>query len=258
MQLSAAHLSVYRRHADWIDRRTFTGTNVLHRSLLQNYRQDFGKYGKKVNGEVLEKTFMKVPGFVGTTFTYSAVDRASNLRDVKRAIDLLEKARIITRIRATSGTGLPFLTYADEKKFKLLFLDVGLLQNAMGISSETYLAENLLAVYRGAITEQLVGQQLLALKKEYEDPDLFYWRRKVPGSDAEVDYLYQHGEKIIPIEVKSGTTGSLKSIRLFMEENRSPLGVRFSMYPLSFHDRILTIPLYAVEAMPGLIAQALA
>lgn len=242
---------------DWLDRQSFSGTDALHRSLLQNYRQDFGKYGKKINSAMLETVFVKAPGLVGSTFMYSSIDRQSHSREVRHALELLEKARLVVRIRPTSGAGLPLAAHAGESKCKLLFLDTGLMQNAMGISEETYLSQDLLGVYRGAITEQFIGQELLALKKPFEDPELFYWKRKVPGSDAEVDYLYQHGETIIPVEVKSGTTGSLKSLRLFMAENRSPLGVRFSMFPLSFHDGILSIPLYAAEAMPSLINHAL-
>lgn len=242
--------------SDWIDRRAFTGIDALHRSLLQNYRQDFGKYGRRTNSEMLEKAFMKIPGLVGAALVYSSIDRHSNARDVKRAIELLEKAGMLVRIRATSGAGLPLVTYADDKKIKPLFLDVGLLQNAMGISNETYLAPDLLAVYRGAVTEQFIGQQLLSARKPFEDPDLFYWARNVLGSEAEVDYLYQYGEKIIPIEVKSGATGKLKSLRIFLQENGAPFGARFSMHPLSFHDRVLSIPMFAVEAMPRLIQQA--
>jgi uncharacterized protein len=193
---------------------------------------------------------------VGAPLIYSSIDRNSNTRDVKRAVELLEKARILTRIRATSGAGLPMETYTNEKKIKLLFLDVGLLQNAMGISSETFLAKDLLAVYRGAVTEQFIGQQLISLKKPFEDPDLFYWSRNIPGSEAEIDYLYQYGEKIIPIEVKSGAAGTLKSLRIFLRENNAPLGVRFSMHPLSFHDHVLSIPLFAVEAFPRLVREA--
>jgi predicted AAA+ superfamily ATPase len=243
--------------ADWLGRQSFSGIDALHRSLIQNYRQDFGMYGKKINGEMLEMVFVKAPGLVGSTFTYSSIDRLSHSREVRRALELLEKARLIVRIRPVSGAGLPLAAHAGDTKSKLLFLDAGLMQNAMGISEETYLAQDLLGVYRGAVTEQFVGQQLCALKKPFEDPELFYWKRKAPGSDAEVDYLYQHGETIIPVEVKSGTTGSLKSLRLFMAENQSPLGVRFAMHPLSFHDGILSIPLYAVEAMPNLINHVL-
>ncbi|MBN1984227.1 MAG: ATP-binding protein [Chitinivibrionales bacterium] len=242
--------------ADWITRKDFSSTDILHRSLLQNYRHDFGKYGRKINHELLEKAFMKIPGLVGTAVTYTAIDEHSPTREIKRAVELLEKARIHTRVRSTSATGLPFYTYVNDRRFKTLFLDVGLLQNAMGIGGETYLAKDLLAVYRGAVTEQYVGQQLLALKKPYEEPDLFYWHRNAPGSEAEVDFLFQKGETIIPIEVKSGKSGSLKSLQLFLKENNTPFGVRFSMLPLSLHEKILSIPLYAVEALPALIEQA--
>lgn len=242
--------------SDWIDRKSFAVTEVLHRSLLQNYRQDFGKYGRRTNSEILEKTFMKIPGLVGAQITYTAIDRDSNAREVKRAISLLEKARILVRIRATSGVGLPLHTNANGKKVKILFLDVGLLQNAMGLSGETFLAPDLLAVYRGAVMEQFIGQQLLSMRKPFEDPELFYWSRNTYGSEAEVDYLYQHGGQIIPIEVKSGATGTLRSLRLFLKENGASLGVRFSMHSLSFHENVLSIPLFAVEAMPRLVSQA--
>jgi hypothetical protein len=77
---------------------------------------------------------------------------------------------------------------------KIPFLDVGLLQSAMGVNNETCLAENLLAVYKGLIAEQFAGQQLLALKKSFEVPVLYYWQREAKGSSAEVDCLWQMGE----------------------------------------------------------------
>lgn len=243
--------------SDWIERKSLFAIDALHSSLLQNYRQDFGKYGRRMNSDMLEKAYAKIPGLVGAPIAYSLIDRNANSREVKRAIALLEKARIVSLIRATSGAGLPLVTYADDKKIKPLFLDVGLLQNAMGISSETFSATDLLAVYRGAVTEQFIGQQLLSLKKPFEDSDLYYWSRNVTGSEAEVDYLYQSGEKIIPIEVKSGATGSLKSLRMFLKEHNASVGVRFSMHPLSYHDKVLSIPLYAVESLPKLVDEVM-
>ncbi len=242
---------------DWIAKKEFLSTDLIHRSLLQNYRQDLGKYGKVINGDLLENTFLKVPGLVGSTFSYAAIDNTVQSRNVKQVIGALQKAKIITRVSATSGAGLSFYTYVNKRRFKVLFLDVGLFQNSMGINSSTYLAQDLLAAYRGAVSEQFVGQQLLSLKKPYEDPDLFYWYRNTPGSEAEVDYLYQYNDKIIPIEVKSGKTGTLKSMHLFLKENNAPLGVRFSLLPLSLNDNVLSIPLYAIESLPELIKQAL-
>ncbi|MBW2367133.1 MAG: DUF4143 domain-containing protein, partial [Deltaproteobacteria bacterium] len=139
------------------------------------------------------------------------------------------------------------------KKFKLLFLDIGLLQNAMGISKETYLSKNLIAVYKGLVAEQFIGQQLLSLEKHYKEPTLYYWVREKKGSSAEVDYLWQKGEHILPIEVKAGKTGSLKSLRLFIEEKKVEVGIRFALQPVSFNDSVLSLPLYAVEALPHIL-----
>jgi len=132
---------------------------------------------------------------------------------------------------------------------------VGLLQSAMGIARETYMSENLLAVYKGLVAEQFIGQQLFALGKCFAEPELYYWQREVSGSAAEIDYLWQKDEDILPVEVKAGKTGTLKSLRLYLSEKNVPFGIRFSLHPLSFTDSVLSIPLYAIEALPGLIGQ---
>jgi len=237
----------------WLNTKKLTGIDESHQLLLQNYKYDFAKYGKRANIALLEKVFMKAPKMVNLKFKYSQIDNQVNSRDVRNALNLIVKAQVIHKIISSSGSGLPLSAHTNEKVFKVLFLDVGLLQNSMGISSETYLSNNLFAVYKGLIAEQFVGQQLLTLKKHFEEPGLYYWNREAKGSSAEVDYLWQHGENVIPIEVKSGKKGTLKSLKLFLKEKKSRFGIRFSLHPLSYDNQILSIPLYAIEAMPGLL-----
>jgi hypothetical protein len=93
------------------------------------------------------------------------------------------------------------------------------------------------------------------LGKYFVEPELYYWQREVKGSAAEVDYLWQIGEYILSIEVKAGKTGTLKSLRVYLSEKNAPFGIRFSLHSLSFTDSVLSIPLYAIEALPGLIEQ---
>jgi len=82
----------------------------------------------------------------------------------------------------------------------------------------------------------------------YEERNIYFWARDAKSSNAEVDYLVTSGSTVYPVEVKSGKTGTLKSMRLFLKEHPScPLGIRFSMQKLSFYDRILSIPLYMVK-----------
>ncbi len=243
--------------ASWLIDRSFHKNDEILQNLLQNYRHDFGKYGKRINVPLLEKVYTRAPAQVGARFKYITIDEHAAARDIRSALDLLTKARIIHKIHAVLGCSLPLGANMKERVYKILFLDVGLLQNAMGIGKETRLSDNLLSVYKGAVAEQFVGQQLMALHEPYREPQLFFWQRDARGSEAEVDYLWQRGERILLVEVKAGTTGSLRSMRLFIKEYGVPLGIRFSMQPLSFIDSVLSIPLYAVEALPNLIDQIL-
>ena len=158
----------------WLELKKFSKTDEMQQTLLQNYRHDFGKYGRRANIFLIEKIFNHAPGMVGSKFKYSHIDKQTNSRDIKKSLELLIKAHIIHKITATSGSGLPLLSHCNEKVFKILFLDVGLLQNSMGINKETYMSDNLLAVYKGSVAEQYIGQQLLALKKPFEEPSLFF------------------------------------------------------------------------------------
>ncbi|MCP4622620.1 MAG: ATP-binding protein [bacterium] len=241
--------------AVWLETNNFSKTDEIHQLLLQNYKHDFGKYGRHVNFRLLEKVFTKAPATVGNKFKYAGIDRDVNARDIRKSLNLLIKAHILHKVTAASGSGLPLAAHCNEKFFKILFLDVGLLQSAMGIAREAYLSDNLLAVYKGLVTEQFTGQQLFALSKCFVEPELYYWQREKKGSAAEVDYLWQKGESILPIEVKAGKTGTLKSLRVYLSEKNAPFGIRFSLHPLSFTDSVLSIPLYAVEALPGLVEQ---
>ena len=236
-----------------LESNNFNKISEIHLTLLQNYRQDFGKYGQKVKHEYLESIFSHTPGMVGNKFKYSKVNPHVHSRELKKALNLLLKAQVLQKVTFSSGSGIPLKAHIKENIFKILFLDIGLMQSDMGISNETFLTSDLLGVYQGAIAEQYVGQQLLALQKHYSEPEIFFWQREKKGSEAEIDYLYQYGSKIFPIEVKAGKTGTLKSLRIFLKEKQPPFGIRISMHPLSFSDGILSIPLFALEALPEFV-----
>ena len=104
------------------------------------------------------------------------------------------------------------------------------------------------------LAEQFVGQELLAYDNPFMKSQLYYWDREKKGAMAEVDYVIQLGTQILPIEVKAGTTGSLKSLAQFLLEKQTPFGIRISQHPLSFHDRILSVPFYLISQLQRLIA----
>lgn len=221
--------------------------------LIQGYQRDFGKYAKATNHKLLQKVFDKAPGMIGEIIKYSRIDQTVRSRDLKTAIELLTLAGLICPITATNASGLPLNSLMDEKKFKLLYLDVGLVNSLSHLEPETLLAPDLLTVNRGSLAEQLVGQELLASQEDYLPGELYFWHR-AGSSIAEVDYILAINGKILPIEVKAGKTGRLKSMHLFLQEKKASLGIRFSQLPLQQENKLLTLPLYMVGELRRLVA----
>lgn len=229
-----------------LETRDYLTNAKLQGTLLDNYKNDFGKYGIRLNLRLLQEVFSKIPGIVGQQCKYHRLAVHAQSRDIKPLLQALHDSGLVYPIHATHASGLPMALGQSDKKFKLLFLDVGLLQHAQGITSDLILnkAPNLL--HTGMLAEQFVGQELIAYAPSYEAVSIFYWERDKIGSQAEVDYLMQQGRHIIPVEVKAGNTGRLKSLRMFMQEKNSPCGIHLSQAPLSVQQGILSVPLYLV------------
>ncbi len=219
----------------------------LQSSILQTYQADFSKYASTAKHKHLKDVFRAIPRLVGQQIKYTHINPNFQSRDLKNGIELLEDSRCLHQICHSSGNGIPLDAQVNHKKFKMIFLDVGLMQRSLGLEPELMLKE-LMTVNRGSVAEQYVGQQLLSMTEEYEEQKLFFWVREAKNSQAEVDYLLGYGQYVLPVEVKAGKTGSLKSMRLFLQEHSAtPFGLRFSGHDLSWHDDILSIPLYMVE-----------
>jgi len=231
------------------------GCERIHSSILEYYKRDLAKYSGKINTHLLEKIFIKTPALTAKRFKYVDIDPDIQARDIKPALTMLVKAGIIHRVYHTAAQGLPLAASIHEKKFKLLFLDLGLIQRAMGLDLESFLQEPLMQINQGRLAEQFVGQELAAYSKPYEEPQLYYWEREQRGSLAEVDYVIQAGNDIYPVEVKAGKTGRLKSLQIFLKEKNVKLGICISQNPLSLEGNILYIPLYMISELPRLVKQ---
>jgi predicted AAA+ superfamily ATPase len=224
-------------------------------SILQTYRDDFGKYASQAKLRYLQKVFDKTPGIIGEQIKYNKIDAEFKSRDLKQAIDMLEYAGVIKRIIATSASGLPLISTTNEKKFKLQFLDIGLVQCASELGS-ALMHIDLSKLNDGSLAEQIVGQSLLAYSDPFIKPHLFFWARDAKSSSAEIDFVINIGADIIPLEVKSGAHGRLKSLQIFLKEKNLPLGVKISAAPLSYEKNILNIPFYLIKELPRLVQEA--
>lgn len=237
--------------------RDFSKSQALQHSILNFYRDDFGKYAAKIRHTDMRRILEKAPGLIGEHFKYVKIDPETSSRDLKIALDYLVRAELIHKVYETNASGLPLNAFINEKKFKVLLLDIGLAQAMSLLSPDLLLREDLMRVNQGALAEQFVGQELMAYQLPYIESQLYFWERDKPGSMAEVDYVLNIDENILPIEVKAGKTGSLRSLQLFLNEKNTKLGIRLSLKPLSFENRILSIPLYMIHELPRIASECI-
>lgn len=241
----------------YLERNDLSNTKMIQLSLLNTFRNDFGKYAPIAKHKYLQRLFDKAPGLIAKHFKYSQIDPDMQARDLRSAIETLQYAGLVHQIWASQATGLPLNALINPKKYKLLFLDIGLVKASSNLDSELLLQKDLMLVNKGDLVEQYVGQELLALAPPYQEGELCYWERDVKSSSAEVDYVINVGDKIIPIEVKSGKTGTLKSLHYFLQHisTEPPFGIKISLQPLNYRDNILSIPLYMVSEIERLVKE---
>lgn len=248
----------------------FEAVRREHASILQTYEDDFSKYRKRIYPQRLRKVFRRIPSLIGNKLKYVHIDPAERSRELADTVQILELARVIHRVFHSAGNGVPLGAEAKENDFKPLFMDIGLVSTSLGLNLPALeLAEDLLLVNNGALAEQFVGQHLLYGKAGFERPQLYYWNREKRNASSEVDYLIPYGSTVVPVEVKAGKTGSLKSLQVFVAERQVPIAVRFSALPpscdrletgIAGKDRspflLITLPLYLVGQTWRLLSQA--
>ncbi|MBS0647821.1 MAG: ATP-binding protein [Verrucomicrobia bacterium] len=240
--------------SSFIQTQQFLGLDAIHQNLLNSYENDLGKYPKTSQQKFMRLLFEAAPRLVGDHFKYAKIQPHAQSRDYLESLDVLNRTGILHQVFANSAAGLPLEAQKKEKRFKLLFLDIGLLPQPIQSILDT---EELVTINRGNLAEQFVGQEFVAYEKPYRRPSLYYWEREKQGSDAEVDFVIEVGSHIIPIEVKVGQKGRLRSLRQFMIEKESPLGVHISQASLSLKDQILSVPFYMIHEIPRLIEKYL-
>ena len=255
----------------WIETGSYLAVSEVQQNLVMTYRDDFSKYAGRSNREALDEVFVAIPRCLGTVIKYSHLSSDYRTEVVKRAFDLLTTARVCHRIPAASAEGIPIHVTVNKKKFKALFVDVGLVSASLGLRMNPELqAGDFVLVNNGAIAEQAIGQLLRTVCPYYMDPALHYWARDKKGSEAEVDYLIQCGQTVVPIEIKAGSTGSLKSLHSLMSSKQLRFAIRInSDLPSWVHVGhglpggmmtdydLLSLPCYMAEQAPRLASIAL-
>lgn len=216
-------------------------------NLITGLKADFGKYKKRISGLMIAEVFDAIVEQSGNKFVYSKVGASLSYRHIKEAVELLIMAGWVIPVTHTSANGIPLGAEVNPKKRKLFLLDCGLQQRLLGLPlSDILLTENLEVMNKGSIAEQHVALELLKSVPAYHQESLYYWHRESKSSSAEVDFVVQIGRNVVPVEVKSGKKGAMKSMHIFMKEKKSAFGLRFSLENFQSFENIKIIPLYAV------------
>lgn len=246
----------------WIETHDYNECAAELDDIQQSYYEDFAKYANKISPTVLRSTLLSVAMQVGRKFTYSQIPGQVKSEEAKQALSMLADAGIVKKVTYSSGNGLPLGAEANEKYAKYLYLDSGLLLRVfdLELGGSEELRRLILIdspeelVNKGSVTEMVAGWEFIKYASSLVKHDLYYWKNLTKGASAEVDYLLSHNVKVLPVEVKSGTSGKMKSLRYFMTQKRCGLGLRTSLENfalLQFHEghdySIEIIPLYALS-----------
>jgi uncharacterized protein len=231
----------------WVQTQEPRNVKKIHSELLDSYQQDFNKYAAVHQIKYLDAIFHNALSQLSNKFMYSHVGEYQK-RELEPALELLQKAGIVHPVTRTSGQGIPLGAEARLNDLKIIFLDVGLSQSSLNLDITPWFIEPLTAfINKGELVEAFVGQEILAYSDPISKNRLFYWRKESRNSQAEVDYLVQLKEKVVPIEVKAGTSLRIKSMHIFLDSHpNSSYGIRFSAHNYSVEQRVYTYPLYAI------------
>ena len=253
------------------------GANLLEierikSSIIESYSADFPKYTKYITHRpdtvLLCELFEKLANFIGKKITFSKISPNNTAAKTNKHVKYLEQALIVKRCTHTSAQNPPLKAGINEKIFKLIMLDVGLLQTQLGISiAEIKNSADVNKLAKGELAEQFVGQQLLHLQPFFIKPQLHHWSRSAHGSEAEVDYIIELEGNIYPIEVKAGTSNTMRSLKLLQAEKQFPVAIRFYsgeakkekqtvlIGEKKFNYVLISLPHYACNQLPQIITE---
>lgn len=199
----------------WYETKSMKNVFEVQDSLAEAYRQDFTKYAPHTDKRSLNHAMTMVAKNVGHQIKYTRLSDEFTGPTNKKAFELLQMARIFHKVRSASPSSLPLAASASETRFKSILVDLGLMRSLHDIPANIeYIKSDLLAMYNGALAEQFVGQEFLSAG----NGQLYYWSRESKSSSAEVDYMLMKNNKILPVEVKGGASGKLKSLHLLLKQ----------------------------------------
>ncbi len=230
--------------SSFINNKNYNKVQEIQQDILDTYESDIPKYSKKSSEYKYSNiVFKQAPRLVSKVLKYSHISREVKSTYLKQGIDLLVKASLFSICYKSSSA--PLNASFNPGRYKLFFLDIGLLQRACNLKISSWIEDDSLQLATsGMLAEQFVAQEILAHSNNRRGK-VYYWEREKTNASAELDFLYERNNDIYPIEVKGGAIGTLKSMRWYLDKHKKRTGLRLSLGNVSQHERLLSIPSYA-------------
>ncbi len=223
----------------------YTEVRKIQKNILLAYEQDFSKHAPV---EIVPRIRMLWNSTLAQLakenkkFIYSAIKKGARAKDFELSLSWLTDSGLIYKVNRINKAGIPLKAYEDMDAFKIFIVDVGLLAAIGNLDVKTLLAGNaIFEEFKGALTEQYVLQQL----KTIPDIPIYYWSAE--KANAEIDFVIQHLNKIVPIEVKAAENLQAKSLKSFKQRFPESVAIRTSMSDFRKEDWLTNTPLYAIN-----------
>jgi predicted AAA+ superfamily ATPase len=234
----------------YVEKRSLLEIQGVLDQLIVSIQADFSKYNRRIPSERIRWVFESLVRQVGQKFKYSESHTELNAQQIRQVLELLQMAGLVHAVTHSSCNGIPMGAEANPQKRKYLVYDCGIFQRLLGQDTAALLAQDdFELINKGNLAELFVGLELLKYRSNADSTGLYYWLREAKNSQAEVDYVLQDQEVLVPIEVKAGTKGAMQSMHLFLKEKGYPKGVRLSLENFAQFDAIRVLPLYAVSRL---------
>lgn len=259
----------------WINGGSEADIRAIHNSILETYKDDIPKYTTKTENLRVTEVFEYTAANLGNKVIFSDIAKTHS-NNIKKAIDLLAKAGVITKTNFNYCHGLPLSAGKDHSTMKLYFLDIGL-YNALHETrwSDIFSLSSEKLLTKGNMAEQFIAQHLKFLEPQKNLNELYYWLNNKKKGAAEIDFIYSYAGNILPIEVKAGKTGKIKSLWNYIEQKKPEYVIKFDLMKrekrvsevshklsstetsVQLKSKLIGLPLFEVEKLNNYLGELL-
>lgn len=225
----------------FISTKDFDYVSIIQNEIQSNYFSDMTKYTTQKESNKIIATYRSIPSQLAKEnkkFQYNLIGSGARAKDYEFSIDWLKTAGIVYRCNKAKEGFYPIKMYEDFSSYKIYMSDVGLLSCSLNITPKSLIFGNISSDTKGAIAENYVMQQLVFMGLEP-----FYWES---NGKAEVDFVVQLGENVVPIECKFADNVQAKSLRVYTEKYKPKYTIKVSAKNFGFENGIKSVPLYAL------------